>query len=57
MSDNAWELSGVKRTVKAGLEHFRNRVVLDETNNKVTQAYIHHSWGRSPFLSSIAGDL
>ena len=42
MSSNAQELSGVKLTVKAGLEHFRSRVVLMETDNKVTQAYINH---------------
>ena len=48
---------GVKLTVKAGLEHFRNQVVLLETDDKVTQAYINHSGGRSPFLSSIARDL
>ena len=42
MSSNARELSGVKLTVKAGLEHFRNRVVLVATDNKVTRAYINH---------------
>ena len=57
MSSNARELSGVKLTVKAGLEHFRNRVVLVETDNKVTQAYINHLGGRSLFLNSIARDL
>ena len=31
MSSNAQELSGVKLTVEAGLEHFRNQVVLVET--------------------------
>ena len=36
MSSNARELSSVKLTVKAGLGHFRNRVVLVETDNKVT---------------------
>ena len=36
MSCNAWELSGVKLTIKAGLEHYRNQVVLVETDNKVT---------------------
>ena len=50
MSSNARELSGIKLTVKAGLEHFCNSVVL-------TQAYINHLGGRSPFLSSIAKDL
>ena len=57
MLSNARELSGVKLTVKAGLEHFRNRVVLVETNNKVTQAYINHLGGQCLFLNSIAQDL
>lgn len=57
MSSNARELSGVKLTIQAGLEHFRNRVVLVETDNKVTQAYINHLGGRSIFLNSIARDL
>ena len=35
MSSNARELSGVKLAVKAGLEHFCNRVVLVETDGKV----------------------
>ena len=57
MSRNAQKLSGVKLTVKAGLEQFCNRVVLVETDNKVTQAYINHLGGQSPFLNSIARDL
>ena len=36
MSSNVRELSGVKLTVKACLEHFCNQVVLVETDNKVT---------------------
>ena len=57
MSSNALELSGVKLTIKASLEHFRNRVVLVGTESKATQAYVNHLGGRSPFLSSIAQDL
>ena len=57
MSSNARELSGVKLTIKAGLKHFRHWVVLVETDNKVTQAYVNHLGGRSPFLNSIAWDL
>ena len=57
MLRNARELSGVKLTVKAGLEHFRNRVVLVETDNKVTQSYINHLGGRSPFSNNIAPEL
>ena len=49
MSNNAQDLSGVKLTVKVGLEHFRNRFVLVETEHKITQAYINHLGGRSPF--------
>ena len=37
MSSDAQELSGVKLTIKSGLEHFRNRVVLVEIDSKVTQ--------------------
>ena len=57
MNSNAQELNGVKLTVKAGLEHFRNRMVLVETDNKVTPAYIDHLGGCSVFLNSIAHDL
>ena len=57
MSSNARGLSGVKLTVKGGLEHFRNGVVLVETKNKVTHAYNNHLGGRSPFLNSIGRDL
>ena len=57
MSSNAQELSSVKLTIKAGLEHFRNWVVLVGTDNMVTQAYINHLGGWSPFLNSIAWDL
>ena len=53
MSSDAHELSGVKLTTNAGLEHFRNRVVLAETDSKLTQGYINHLEGRSVFLSSI----
>ena len=49
MSSSARELSGVKLTVEAGLEHFCNRVVLVENDNKVTPPYINHLGGRSPF--------
>ena len=45
MSSNAQELSGVKLMIKASLEHFRNWVVLVETDNKVTQAYVNHLGG------------
>ena len=54
MSSNAWELSSVELTVKAGLEHFHNRVVLAETDNKVTHAYTDHFGGRPVFFNSIA---
>ena len=56
MLSAAQELSGIKLTVKAGLGHFRNRVVLVEIDNKVTQAYIDHLGGRSLLLNSIAQD-
>ena len=57
MSSNARELSGVELTVKAGLEHCCNRVVLVEIDNKVTHAYINHLGGRSLFLNSIAREF
>ena len=57
MSSNAQDLSGVKLTIQAGLKHFHNQVVLIETDNKVTQAYINHLGGHSIFLNSIAQDL
>ena len=57
MSSDAQKLSRVKLTVKAGLEHFRDRVVLVETDNRVTQAYINHFGSRSVFSNSIARDL
>ena len=57
MSSNAWELPGVKLTVRAALPSLRGRVVLVETDSKVTEAYINHVGGRSLFLSSIAQDL
>ena len=53
MSNSAWELSGVKLIVKAGLEHFRNRVVLVQGNPSLHQSF----GGRSVFLNSIAQDL
>ena len=56
MSGDARDFSGVKLTVEAGLEHFRNRVVLMQTDSKVTQAYIDHVGGPSPFLNGIARD-
>ena len=40
-----YELSGVKLMIKASLKHFHNWVVLVETDNKVTQAYVNHLGG------------
>ena len=57
MLSSAQELSGVRLTLKAGLEHFRNRVMLVEADNKVTKAYINHFGGRFVFLNSIAQEL
>ena len=47
------ELSGVKLTVRAAVPSLRGRVVLVETDDKETQAYISHLGGRSPFLWSM----
>jgi hypothetical protein len=57
MSSNARELSGVLLTVKAAASHLRGKVVLVETDNIVTMAYINHLGGRSRFLNHIARDL
>ena len=57
MSSDARELSGVKLTVKAALPSLRGRVVLVEIDNKVTQAYINHLGGRSPFLNHCSGSM
>ena len=57
MSSNARELSGVLLTVQAALPALRNKQVLVETDNKVTQAYINHLGGRSRFLNDIARRL
>ena len=57
MSSDARELSGVKLTVTAAMPSLRGRVVLVETDDEVTHAYINHLGGRSPFLNSIARDL
>ena len=56
MSNNARELSGVKLRVKAALPSLRGQVVLVETDNKVTHAYIDHLGGRSLFFNSITRD-
>ena len=57
MSNNARELSGVKLRVRAALPSLRGQVVLVETDNKVTQAYINHLGGRSPFLNHCSGSM
>ena len=50
------ELFGFNLTIKANLEHFRNRVVLVKTDDKVTHGYIDHLGARFVFLSGIAHD-
>ena len=57
MSSNARELSGVYLTVKAAVTHLRGKIVLVETDNIVTMAYINHLGGRSRFLNNIARNL
>ena len=57
MSSNAIELSEALLTVQAALPALRNKQVLVETDNKVTQAYINHLGGRSRFLNDIARRL
>ena len=57
MSGDARELFSVKLTVEAGCEHFCSKVVLVQTDNKITQVYINHLDGSSPLSSCNAHDL
>ena len=53
-SSNWRELTAVSLTLQAAAPQFRNQVLLVETDNKVTEAYINHLGGRKPILSAIA---
>ena len=57
MSSNARELHAVLFTMKAAALRLRHSVVLVETDNSTTMAYINHLGGRSRFLSSVTHEL
>ena len=57
MSSNSRELHAVLYSMMAAAPRLRNSVVLNETDNSTTKAYINHLGGRSRFLSSVAHRL
>ena len=56
-SSNWRELTAVSLTPRAAAPRLRNQVLLIETDNLVTKAYINHLGGRKPVLSAIARDI
>ena len=56
-SSNWRELTAVSHTLRAAAPMLRNTVVLIETDNIVTKAYINHMGGRKPMLNVIAQDI
>ena len=56
-SSNWRELTAVSHTLRAAAPMLRNTVVLIETDNIVTKAYINHMGGRKPILNAIAQDI
>ena len=56
-SSNWRELTAVSLTLRAAAPQLRNQVLLIETDNLVTKAYINHLGGRKPVLSAIARDI
>ena len=57
MSSNSRELHAVLYSVIAAAPRLRNSVVLVETDNSTTMAYVNHLGGRSRFLSVVAHRL
>ena len=57
MSSNSRELHAVLYSMMAAAPRLRNSVVLVETDNSTTKAYVNHLGGRSKFLSSVAHRL
>ena len=57
MSSNSRELHAVLYSVMAAAPRLRNSVVLMETDNSTTMAYVNHLGGRSRFLSAVAHRL
>ena len=56
-SSNWRELTAVDFTLKSAAHQFQNKVLLIETDNNTTKAYINHMGGRSRVLSAIAHSL
>ena len=50
MSSNSHELHAVLYSMMTAAPRLRNSVVLIETNNSTTMAYINHLGGRSRFF-------
>ena len=57
MSSNGRESTAVLFLTMAAAHHLTNHVVLVETNNITTKAYINHMGGRSHYLFAIAHRL
>ena len=57
ISSNGCELTAVLFSAMAAAGHLTNRVVLVETDNITTKAYISHIRGRNRYLSAIAHRL
>ena len=57
MSSNSRELHAVLYSVMAAAPRLRRSVVLVETDNSTTMAYVNHLGGRSRFLSAVAHRL
>ena len=57
MSSNSRELHAVLYSTMAAAPRLRNLVVLVETDNSTTMAYVNHLGGRSRFLSAAAHRL
>ena len=52
-SSNWRELAAISLTLRAAAPRLRNQVLLIETDNLVTKAYINHLGGRKPVLSRL----
>ena len=57
MSSNSRELHAVLYSMMAAAPRLHNTVVLCETDNSTTMAYVNHLGGRSRFLSAVAHRL
>ena len=57
MSSNSRELHAVLHWTMAAAPRLKNSVILVETDNSITMAYVNHLGGRSGFLSAVAHRL